>query len=475
MTVAAPQTNPYLAGNFAPIRNETDAENLSVVGKIPDELNGMFVRNGPDPQFPPIGQYHWFDGDGMLHAVHFQDGRATYRNRYVRTSGFVKERDAGAAIWSGILEPPQMELPEGPTKNVANTALVWHAGKFLALWEGGSPHRIQLPGLETLGTETFDGKLPSAFTAHPKVDPRTGELFFFGYAFSAPPYLQYSIVSADGTLQRSLPIDLPVPVMMHDFAITERYAIFPDFPFTFRPERAQRGEPVTMFERDRPSRFGILPRYGNADEIRWFEADSCYAFHVLNAYEVGNEVVVLACRNRAFDLGGTENGKINATENAEDSTPYLHEWRFDLASGTSRESRVASIPCEFPRINEAYTGRPMRYGYAGRVAPSPMPLFDAAIAFDFSESTGVRTQIHELGSDRYCGELVFAPRPDATAENDGWLLTFVHDESANQSELLILDAQNLDGEPVARVLLPQRVPYGFHATWVDAERVAATV
>ena len=453
------QVDPFLSGNFAPVNDEITAEKLTVIGEIPADLQGILVRNGPNPQFPPIGQYHWFDGDGMVHGVHLQQGQALYRNLYVRTQGFLKEREAQHAIWSGLLEPAQFDLPEGPSKNTANTALTWHAGKFLALWEGGAPHTLQLPDLATQGFYDFEGQLQSAVTAHPKVDPVTGEMLFFGYSFVSP-YLQYSVVSATGELLQTMPIDLPVGVMMHDFAITEHYIIFMDLPLTCRPERVAQGLPVLAFERDRPSRFGLLPRQGESTDIRWFESPSCYVFHVLNAYEDGNDIKLLACRMQEVDLSGASDPELEM--------PYLHEWCFDLTSGAVREAQISPIPCEFPRINETYTGRKMRYGYAGKVFPASMPLFNGVIKFDLAEGTAhAQPQIHQLGESRYCGEPVFAPRPGGIGEDDGWLLIFVHDECTNQSELLILDAQNLEAAPVARVLIPQRVPYGFHGAWVS--------
>ncbi len=239
--MVASAVNPFLDGNFAPVREEVTADNLKIIGELPSDLSGMFVRNGPNPQWQPKGQYHWFDGDGMLHGVRIANGKASYRNRYVRTKGWQIEHQQGKAVWSGMLEPPQMDNPHGAYKNVANTALVWHAGEFLALWEGGTPHAIKLPDLDTYGEYTYNSKLQSAFTAHPKVDPVTGEMMFFGYSF-APPYLHYSTVSAEGELLKTVPIELPMGVMMHDFAITANYTIFMDLPMTFNPMRMQKGE-----------------------------------------------------------------------------------------------------------------------------------------------------------------------------------------------------------------------------------------
>ena len=457
----------YLSGNFAPIQQESTIENLDAIGEIPPELEGMLVRNGPNPQFPPIGQYHWFDGDGMVHSIQLKAVQAMYRNRYVKTLGHQKEHAAQQAIWSGLLEPPQMYIPEGSSKNTANTALAWHAGKFLATWEGGEPHTLTLPALETLGKQTFQDQLTSPMTAHPKVDPQTGEMFFFGYSF-APPFLQYGVVSTVGEVVQIQPIEKPVGTMMHDFAITENYAIFPDFPLTFRPERMAQGKPGLAFEPETPTRFGIMPRHGNAAEIRWFEAASCYGFHILNAYEDGDEIVLFACRMGEFDLTGTGD--------PQNSIPFLWKWRFNLQSNTVTDSQVAPHPCEFPQVNPAYVGRPMKFSYAGRMPQNPMPLFDAVLKFDFSVNASQPTvTCHELGENRYCSEIVFAARPNATAEDDGWLLNFVHDENTNQSECLILAAQDIAAEPVARIIIPQRVPYGFHALWVSAAQIAQTL
>ncbi|WP_413201304.1 carotenoid oxygenase family protein [Nostoc piscinale] len=459
MTTTA--VNPYLDGNFAPISAEITAENLQVIGELPPELSGMFVRNGPNPQYSPIGQYHWFDGDGMLHGVRISGGKAVYRNRYVQTQKWETEHEAGKAVLTGLLEPPQTDAPP-ISKNTANTALVWHGGQLLAVWEAGAPHTIQVPELKTIGEHTYNGKLVSPFTAHPKVDPITGEMVFFGYSFT-PPYLQYGIVSATGELLFTVPIEIPEPVMMHDFAITEDYTIFMDLPLTFNPARIQQGKPMIMFECDRPSRFGILPRHGDNSKIQWFESPACYVFHTLNAYQQGDEVVLIACRMSSTSVLG-----VNGVDDPDGNIPRLHQWRFNLKTGAVSESRLDDTAGEFPRVNENLLGRQTRYGYVNKSAPTPVPLFDGVIKYDFDHGT---SQIREFGQGRYGGESIFAPRPHATAEDDGWLMTFVHDETANTSELLVMNAQDITGEPVARVLIPQRVPYGFHAAWVAEKQL----
>ena len=460
------QVSPYLDGNFAPVDREITTETLQVIGELPQELSGMFLRNGPNPQFSPLGQYHWFDGDGMLHGVRIQNGKASYQNRYVRTKGWQIEHEAGKAIWSGLLEPPQMDNPYGPSKNTANTALAWHAGKMLATWEGGAPHAIALSNLDTIGEHTYNGKLSSSFTAHPKVDPVTGEMMFFGYSF-APPYLKYSVVSPTGELLRTVPIDLPTGVMMHDFAITENYTVFMDLPLTFSMERMQQGKPPLMFESNKPSRFGIVPRHGDNSNIRWFESPTCYVFHTLNAYEQGDEVVLIACRMNSTNVLMQDTGSA-----LEENIPQLYQWRFNLNTGGVSEERLDDVASEFPRVNENFLGRKTQYGYAGRMTRDPMPLFDGVIKYDLNNSN---SQVHQFEPGCYGGEAVFAPNPNAQNEDEGWLITFIYNSQEETSELVVIDAQDVTSEPVARVLIPQRVPYGFHGTWISEAQLNSSM
>lgn len=459
--------NPFLEGNFAPIREEVVADDLTVIGELPPDLSGMFVRNGPNPQFPPLGNYHWFDGDGMLHGVRVKDGKASYRNRYVRTRGFLKEREAGKAIWTGLMEPPRMDNPEGPFKNAANTALIWHAGQFLALWEGGEPHAIRLPELETAGPHTFNGKLTSAFTAHPKIDPVTGEMLFFGYSLGPDPHLDYSIATPAGELSRTVRIELPVGSMHHDFAVTENYTIFMDLPLKFYPEKMQRGEPAWNFESELPAKFGILPRHGDNNDIRWFDCPSCFIFHTLNAYEEGDEIVLTACRMKSTTVLSMQQ-----TDDRDAEIPRLHQWRFNLKTGEAQEEQIDDRASDFPRINEGRMGRKNRYGYTAKMAPEPVPLFDGLIKYDRDRGT---SEVHEFGPERFGGEAVFVPRPEGTAEDDGWLVTFVHNRESNQSEFVVIDARNVADGAIARVIMPHRVPYGFHGTWVSEEELARSL
>lgn len=467
LTCAAPDQgtsewpdHPFLRGNFAPVQEEITADNLQVIGTLPPEMDGMFVRNGPNPQFPPLGNYHWFFGDGMLHGVRVQGGKASYRNRYVRTARWLEEHAAGKALYDTFQAPPEK-------RNRANTALVWHAGQLLALYEGGPPHRITVPELDTLGLYTFGDKLAHPFTAHPKLDPATGALLCFGYSVMTQPYLQYSVINAQGDIVSTTPIDLPRPIMMHDFAITPRYTLFMDLPMVFTINAGLR----LQFAPDLGARVGILPRHGTGDTIKWFAVSPCWVFHTLNAYEDGDEVVLLACRSKQYPevigfaprtSAHPTDGKASAAANA----PFLYRWRFNLQTGGTTEGPLDDIPTEFPRIHEALTGKSTRFGYCGR---SGGEMFDGLIKYDLEKGTSAH---HPHGQGRMGGEGVFVPRPDATGEDDGWLMTYVHDAVSGTSELVVVEARDFRSPPVARVLLPVRVPYGFHGSWIASAALA---
>lgn len=289
---------------------------------------------------------------------------------------------------------------------------------------------------------------------------------FYGFAPIAPPYLEYSVVSAEGELLRTVPIDLPVPVMMHDFAITENYTIFLNMPLLFKPMQSITGQLPIKFEPERKSYIGILPRHGDNRTIRWFEVPSCMVFHTANAYEDGNEVVLIACRMDYCNLLIPVYNDTGEILNFDLETLKLFCWRINLVTGEVKQEVLDDVPSEFPQINNQFLGRKSRYTYTSRVAPymKPKPIFDGLIKYDLETRS---SQVHEFGRGRFGGDSAFAPRPNATVEDDGWLLTLVWDAIAQRSELLVIDAQNFTNEPLARVILPERVPYGFHATWIS--------
>jgi carotenoid cleavage dioxygenase len=451
--------NPFLMGNFAPVRDEVTVDNLKVLGKLPPELDGMYVRNGPNPQFPPRGAYHWFDGDGMLHGVRLQAGKASYRNRYVQTAGWKEERQAGKALWGSITElPDPQRLLEGhPFKNAANTALVWHHGRLLALWEGGEPTVLDAPELSTRGLETFGGRLKHPFTAHPKIDPVTGEMLFFGYQPLAP-YLQFSICDRSGKITRTVPVEIPRPVMMHDFAITPNYAVFLDLPETFDLTRMLKGEPLLKFEPELGARIGLLARNGKPT-VQWFTVQPCFIFHTLNAYEEGEEVVLLACRMKEYPAF-LDAAAGDPSQQSPESRPVLYRYVLNTKTGEAREQAVDDASCEFPRLNDSLIGRKSRFGYTMSGEMSGL------LKYDLTKGTYER---NAHGRGRLGGEGVFVPRPGSKSEDDGWLVTYVHDEAEGRSEMVLLEAGDFRAPPIARVLLPQRVPYGFHGAWLPGE------
>jgi len=463
--------NYFLSGNYAPVTEEHVATNLEVIGKVPADLEGYFMRIGPNPVYvADVEAYHIFDGDGMIHQIEFKDGDATYRNRFVDTAGLRKEREKGGWIWKGMSQTmvdmaAGNPLPEGGKfKDLVNTAMVFHANKFYGLMEGGTPHEMQLPDLDTIGADDFDGKLNHPFTAHPKVDARTGEMMTFGYS-PVPPFVTYSVIDKKGNLVHTTPISVPKGVMMHDCAITENFTIFLDLPITFDFERAMKGESMLAWEPENGSRFGVVPRMGNDEDVKWFEIDNCMVFHVANAWEEGDEVVLLGCRANRTDIA-------NATENAaeenmdmRDQLALLTEWRMNMVTGEVTERNIdPDLYCEFPRINDELVGRRSRFVYlAGLDADLQGTPFTSEIKYDRQD--GGMT-IHPFGEGRKGGEAIFAPRRGATSEDDGYVILFVWDEPKQQSECIVIDARNFEADPVARIKIPHRVPFGFHASWV---------
>ena len=456
--------NMFLQNNFAPWGTEGAARDLPVVGRIPRELNGTYYRNGPNPAFPPLGRYHWFDGDGMIHAVTLDDGRASYRNRYVLSRGLREEQEAGRALYRGLLEFQATEIPG--FKNTGNTNIVWHAGKLLALVEAALPTRMMAGPLDTVGEYDFDGRLAGPMTAHPKLDPETGEMLFFGYS-PFPPYLTYHVAAADGALVRSEVIDVAWPSMMHDFAITKDHVIFILCPLVFSFERlAERGGAFS-WEPERGTRLGIMPRRGGNADVRWFDTDPSYVFHAMTAYEDGDAIVLDVARYGRLDFMSA--AAVEEPGYRDANAARLHRWRIDLARGGVASTPLDDIVTEFPRVDERRLGRRHRFGYMAAREPElndgAQPLWTAVRKYDL-ERGGVTER--RFGAGNGVGEPLFVPRTASAGEDDGWVLVLVYDAARDTSDFWILDAQDVAGEPVARVTLPHRVPYGFHGNWVAA-------
>ncbi|HRI65676.1 MAG TPA: carotenoid oxygenase family protein [Polyangium sp.] len=456
---------PYLSGNYAPIHTESSIANLQVIGEIPRDLEGTFVRTGANPRFRQEGRHHWFDGDGMIHAVRFENGAASYTNRWVRTKAFLAEEEAGKSLWRGVTERPDFTNPLGPFKDSSNTDLVFHGGRLLSLWWlGGEVYVIGLPGLETCGTENWGGKMPTV-SAHPKVDAITGELLVFDYK-PFPPYLTYAVMSPTGELVHHTTVDLPGPRLQHDLAITEHYTLFFDMTLMWEPELLKVGKTRVKFFRDQPGRIGILPRHAPGSEIRWFEVTPYYMYHTINAWEEGDKVVLLGCKIEAPLVGDPLNPPRDVPAiGFLRLEPCLYRWEFDLKTGGVKETKLDDVVAEFPRMDNRVLGRKTRYSYRQRFAQEPTLLFDGVVKHD-TETDSSTTHSYPKGF--FGSETVFAPRTGSKSEDDGYLVTFVVEEATGKSEAWVLDAQNMTAPPVARVEIPQRIPTGYHAWWVGA-------
>ncbi|MBV8139291.1 MAG: carotenoid oxygenase family protein [Deltaproteobacteria bacterium] len=446
--------NPFLIGNFAPWREEGDETDLLVEGEIPPDLNGSLYRIGPNPYFPPRGRYHWFDGDGMVHAITIRERRASYRNRYVKTEGLAEEMKAGKALYGGLINPSSEAKGPMPFKNAANTNIIGYANRLLALYEAGLPHELQPVTLETIGTFNFCGRLNGPMTAHPKIDPGTGELLFFGYQ-PFPPFVTYHRASAVGELIESRPIDTGLPVMMHDFVVTRDHVVFFVCPSVFRIENLSKGLPMIAWEPQHGTRIGVMKRGGG--EICWFDSEACFIFHFLNGYEDGNRVIIDACRSTSIDMSGNNFGP---------NPPVPHRFTIDLSSGDVNLEQTDERSAEFPRINERFAGLRHRYGYfaSGPVFQNGKNFFRNTIKLDYQTA---RSEVQELGAGMFPTEPVFAQRPGRSGETDGYILTVWYDEAKNTSEVTIQDAANFSAMPQARVKLSHRIPFGFHGNWVQ--------
>jgi carotenoid cleavage dioxygenase len=465
--------NPYLHGLHAPTTHETTAVDLEVEGELPSDLFGAYVRNGPNAVFEPTNLYHWFDGDGMVHAVYFRDGRASYRSRFVRTEGLLDETRAGRAIWPGIMGPFDFDLPRHYLKDTANTDVVFHNGHLLALWYMcGKPYRLDPLTLDDRSIEDFGGKLTTTVSSHPKVDERTGELVYFTLSDEAP-FMTYGVVDRDGELVHEVPIELPGPRASHDITITENFTILHDFPFFHDPELLNStGYRVARFHRDLPSRFGVLPRRGQSDEVRWFEFEPGYVLHMVNAWEDGDWIVMDGCfqpdpriRRRP------EEGALASMLGYLRIRSHLHRWRMNRVTGETSETPLDDLNVEFCLPDTALYGTQTRFSYHQHIPlDNPTVEFHALVKYDHEDGSAVR---FDYGGANFASEAPFAPRVGASGEDDGYVVTIVTNAADLSSSCWVFAARDIERGPIARVRLPARVPSGFHAKWVAGERIWA--
>ncbi len=435
MSEARQEKAPFwLRDNFAPTFEERTESDLKVIGQIPESLQGTLLRNGANPQSGESA--HWFLGNGMLHGVRIEAGQAKwYRNRYVKTPLYLK---------------PDGDVMDGlgdMTMSAANTNVIQHAGKIMALEEGHWPFVVSNE-LETVGPNNYGGKLEGAMTAHPKICPETGELLAFSYGMT-PPYLTYLRASASGELLQTEQIEVPGATMIHDFNVTRNFVIFMDLPAVWNFEgMATTGLPI-LWDESYGARLGVMPRNGGNADVVWYEIAPCYVFHPLNAYENGDKIVIDVCRMDDTMKPGSS------------APPMLYRWTIDQASGRVTETQLDDRVVDFPRVADAVVGLKHQFGYCAAFAGSA-PYGEGLIKYDLEAGT---SEYRHLDGGQ-ASEAVFVKDPTASGEDGGFLLSYVYQPEIDQSEVLILNAQDMLGEPVARIQIPARVPAGFHGNWI---------
>ena len=443
--------NSYVEGSMAPVADEVTAFDLPVTGTIPEELEGRWLRNGPNPRSAvDPSTHHWFLGDGMVHGVRLRGGKAEwYRNRWVR----------GTRIAAELGEDPPQGHSYGDRDFGPNTSVGGFAGRTWAMVEAGTSPMTLTYELDTIGYNGFDGTLPGAFTAHPRYDAATGELHAVCYAY--PDQLdrvQHVVVGRDGRVAKVTDVPLTGMPMVHDMSLTSRYVLVYDLPVYLDIEAAMTDSPFPFaWNPDHPARVGLLPRDGTADDIVWCVAPQCYVFHSVNAYDADDGTVLVdLCRyDRMFD--GDRNGPIG------DSSPTIVRWVVDPATATVAETPIADGHHEFPTCDPRVGAGRHRYAYtADGLELGPTHRVDV--------ETG-DTVTHDHGEGRFGAEPLLVPKDGSTDEGVGWVLVCVNDRGGGPAELVVLDGEDLAAEPVARIHLPQRVPDGFHGNWVPDSSV----
>jgi len=466
-----PSNHPYLSGPWTPQLEEVDVDELEVIeGVVPADIDGIYLRNTENPVHQPLGRYHPFDGDAMVHQVNISGGKVSYRNRFVRTNCFEAEQIAGRSLWGGLMDPKDLSTrpgfgAHGSLKDTGSTDITVHAGVALAtLYQCGDAWQLDPATLGNLGKASWvplDG-----VSAHPKVDEDTGELMFFNYSPHAP-YMHYGVVDPCGVLVHYVPIPVPGPRLPHDMAITKNWSILNDLPLFWDKELLKQDIHAARLHEGLPSRFALIPRRGQPQDIRWFEADPTYVLHWTNAFEEGDEIVLEGYYQEDPMPEPLENagahGRMMAYVDEHSFKSRLHRWRFNLQTGETREESLSDRITEFGTINPQYAMKKSRYVWSTTTRPGWF-LFNGYVRQDTQSG---EEQIFELPAGVYASESPMVPRKDAASEDDGYLVTFLIDENRGTSECAILDASDVTKGPICRLALPHKISSGVHSTWVE--------
>lgn len=477
--------NVQIAGNFSPVPEQPVRHCLPVAGKIPDHIQGVYLRNGANPLFEPTSGHHLFDGDGMIYSVKFDNGSASYACRFTETQRLVQERAIGKPVFPKAIG--ELHGHSGIAKlllfyarglcglvdhtqgiGVANAGLVYFNNRLLAMSEDDLPYHVRVTpsgDLKTAGRYNFDGQLESTMIAHPKLDPVSGELFALSYDVIQKPYLKYFRFSPDGKKSKDVAIDLGKPTMVHDFAITENFVVVPDHQVVFKMSEMITGGSPVVYDKEKVSRFGVLDKHAeNGSGIKWVDVPDCFCFHLWNAWEEpeSDEVVVIgSCMTPADSIFNECNEELKSV---------LSEIRLNLKTGKSTRRPIIppenDVNLEAGMVNKNLLGRKSQFAYLA--IAEPWPKVSGFAKVDLSTGETIKFM---YGDQKYGGEPLFLPRdPNSAAEDDGHILAFVHDEKTWKSELQIVNAMTMELE--ATVKLPSRVPYGFHGTFINAKDLA---
>ena len=472
---------PTFTGFNAPSRLEADVFDLEVEGDIPAGLEGTFYRVGPDFRFPPkMGDDINHNGDGVASMFRFTGGRVDYKSRFVRTRKVELETEAGRALFGMYRNPfTDDSAVAGQDRTLANTNIVLHGGRLMAMKEDGLPYQLDPDTLATVGRVDFGGKLKTqTFTAHPKVDPVTGEMIAFGYEARGLATRDMSVqtIDRDGNLVREEFFQAPYVSFQHDFAVTERHIVFVLMPTTTSIERMQAGKTHWVFETGLPIEVGIMPRNGSVADLRWFKAPGRGVGHVLNAFTDGDKVVLDTFVSERNQFPFVPNGDGSAFDRAA-GTPRLTRWTFDMAANSEGFEEQTLFPdfMEMPRTDDRYQMNPHRFGYCAIIDMAHPPAVAGTLGPGWNTLSRVDMATHTMdrwwvGPDTACQEPQFVPRRAGAPEGDGWLMAVLtrFDGSGYQSELAILDAQHIADGPVARVRAPMRLRNAIHGNWVAA-------
>lgn len=466
-------------GYSAPVRMEVDVYDLEVEGTIPAALNGAYYRNSADPQYPPLhGTDIFLNGDGMLHMVRFENGHVDLKTRYIKTEKLALERKARRALFgayrNSFTDDPSVA---GIDNGTANTSVMWHHGKLYAIKESQRPMQIDPNTLETIGLTNFEGKLHSkTFTAHPKIDPITGQAIAFGYNTKgiASNVVEIFTISPTGDLERTEAFETPYPSMIHDYHVSANYIAFTICPMVCDWERVQRGEPFFHWDSTKSTSVGVIPRKEGVKGIRWFNCPKvAMQTHTFNAWEEG---AILHLDHFVTGSGWLSQFPDLHNPEAKEKPPFGERWSIDLSSDKDeiQIKRLINHIGEMPVIDPRYAMQKTSNFFFGTFNPAlgPMlPLASKGPPFTclghFNEAKD-ELKFYYAGPNAAPEEPCFVPKSADAPEGDGWLLTMVGRRSENRTDLVILDSLNLDKGPVAIVKFPCRVHEGFHGVFVPA-------